>query len=43
MPISPPLYFVPKTVDEYVAGFIDKLFGVLGVREQRGWRVEELE
>jgi 4-hydroxy-3-polyprenylbenzoate decarboxylase len=43
MPISPPLYFVPKTVDEYVAGFVDKLFGVLGVREQRGWRAEELE
>jgi flavin prenyltransferase len=43
MPISPPLYFVPKTVDEYVAGFVDKLFGVLGVREQRGWRTEELE
>jgi flavin prenyltransferase len=43
MPISPPLYFVPKTVDEYVAGFVDKLFGILGIREQRGWRAEELE
>ncbi|MFI5253151.1 MAG: UbiX family flavin prenyltransferase [Bacteroidota bacterium] len=43
MPISPPLYFVPKTVDEYIGGFVDKLLGVLGVREQRGWRAEELE
>ena len=43
MPISPPLYFVPKTVDEYVKGFVDKVLGVLGVRESRGWRAEELE
>ena len=43
MPISPPLYFVPKSVDEYVNGFVDKLLGVLGVRESRGWRAGELE
>ena len=43
MPISPPLYFVPKTVDEYVGGFVDKVLGVIGAREQRGWRAEELE
>ncbi|HEV8538067.1 MAG TPA: UbiX family flavin prenyltransferase [Bacteroidota bacterium] len=43
MPISPPLYFVPKTVDEYVSGFTDKLLGVLGLRESKGWRAEELE
>ncbi len=43
MPISPPLYFVPKTVDEYVGGFTEKLLGVLGLRESRGWRAEELE
>jgi 4-hydroxy-3-polyprenylbenzoate decarboxylase len=43
MPISPPLYFVPKTVDEYVQAFVDKVFGVLGVRKMRGWRAEELE
>lgn len=43
MPISPPLYFVPKTVDEYVGAFTDKLLGVLGVRESKGWRAEELE
>jgi polyprenyl P-hydroxybenzoate/phenylacrylic acid decarboxylase-like protein len=43
MPVSPPLYYVPKTVDEYVNGFVDKLLGVAGVRESRGWRSEELE
>ncbi|HEX9615282.1 MAG TPA: UbiX family flavin prenyltransferase, partial [Bacteroidota bacterium] len=24
MPISPPMYIVPKTVEEYVGGFVDK-------------------
>lgn len=43
MPISPPLYFVPKTVDEYVNAFTEKLLGVLGLRESKGWRAEELE
>jgi 4-hydroxy-3-polyprenylbenzoate decarboxylase len=43
MPISPPLYFVPKTVDAYVSAFTDKLLGVLGLRKSRGWRAEELE
>lgn len=43
MPISPPLYFVPKSVDEYVGAFVDKVLGVIGARESRGWRAEELE
>ncbi|MBU2447324.1 MAG: UbiX family flavin prenyltransferase [Bacteroidetes bacterium] len=43
MPISPPLYFVPKTVDEYIHSFVDKLHGVLGIGEQKGWRAEEFE
>lgn len=42
MPISPPLYFVPKNVDEYVHAFVDKVLGVIGVRESKGWRAEEL-
>jgi 4-hydroxy-3-polyprenylbenzoate decarboxylase len=42
MPISPPLYFVPKSVDEYVQAFVDKVLGVIGVRESKGWRSEEL-
>jgi len=43
MPISPPLYFVPKSVDEYISAFTDKLLGVLGERTSKGWRAEELE
>jgi len=43
MPISPPMYFKPKTVDEYVNAFVDKLLSVVGVRESKGWRSEELE
>lgn len=42
MPISPPLYFVPKTVDEYVQAFVNKVLGVIGVRESKGWRADEL-
>jgi polyprenyl P-hydroxybenzoate/phenylacrylic acid decarboxylase-like protein len=42
MPISPPLYFVPKTVDEYVRAFVDKVLGVIGNRESKGWRADEL-
>lgn len=43
MPISPPLYFLPKTVDEYVHAYVDKVLGVLGLRQSKGWRAEELE
>ena len=42
MPISPPMYFVPKTVEEFVGSFVDKVLGVIGVRESKGWRGEEL-
>jgi 3-polyprenyl-4-hydroxybenzoate decarboxylase len=43
MPISPPMYYVPKTVDDYIGAFVDKLLGVAGVRTSKGWRTEELE
>jgi 4-hydroxy-3-polyprenylbenzoate decarboxylase len=43
MPISPPMYFVPKTVEEYVNAFVNKVLGVLGIQTSRGWRAEELE
>jgi 4-hydroxy-3-polyprenylbenzoate decarboxylase len=43
MPVSPPLYYKPRTVDEYVGGFVDKVLGVLGVGPGRGWRGGELE
>jgi len=41
MPISPPLYFVPESVDAYVGAFTDKLLGTLGLRGAPGWREEE--
>lgn len=43
MPVSPPLYFVPQTVEQYVQAFVDKLLGVAGIRESKGWRAHELE
>ncbi len=43
MPISPPLYFVPKNVDEYIGAFTDKVLGTIGEKRGKGWRAEELE
>lgn len=43
MPISPPLYFVPETVDEYIGAFTEKVLGAIGEKRGRGWRAEELE
>jgi 4-hydroxy-3-polyprenylbenzoate decarboxylase len=43
MPISPPLYYVPKSVDEYVSAFTHKVLGQLGLYEGKGWRAKELE
>ena len=43
MPLSPPMYFAPKTVDECICAFVDRLLGVVGVRDSRGWRAGELE
>jgi polyprenyl P-hydroxybenzoate/phenylacrylic acid decarboxylase-like protein len=43
MPISSPLYFVPKTIDEYISAFTDKVMGQLGMRGAKGWRAEEFE
>lgn len=43
MPISPPHYFVPKSLEEYIGGFTEKVLGQLGVRTSRGWRSEEFE
>jgi flavin prenyltransferase len=41
MPISPPMYFVPETVEAYVGAFTDKLLGQIGARNAPGWRSEE--
>ncbi|MBI3003920.1 MAG: UbiX family flavin prenyltransferase [Ignavibacteriales bacterium] len=43
MPISSPMYFVPKSVDEFVSAFVDKVLGVLDMRSSKGWRSQELE
>lgn len=43
MPVSPPLYFVPTTVDEYVSGFTDKVLRQIGIQTGKGWRAEEFE
>jgi len=43
MPISPPLYFVPETVAEYVASFVDRVMHAAGAATPRGWRADELE
>ena len=43
MPVSPPWYRNPATLDELVRGFTDKLLGVLGEDAGSGWREAELE
>jgi 4-hydroxy-3-polyprenylbenzoate decarboxylase len=43
MPISSPMYFHPKTVEEIVRAYVDKVLAVAGVREPAGWRSDELE
>lgn len=43
MPISPPLYFVPKTIDEYVGSYTDKVLAQLGLGSGKGWRAEEFQ
>jgi 4-hydroxy-3-polyprenylbenzoate decarboxylase len=42
MPMSPPLYTVPATVDEFIHSFVQKLLGVVGLRKSEGWRADEL-
>ncbi len=43
MPISPPMYYLPKSVDEFVQAFVGRVLGVVGIRQSKGWRAEELE
>ena len=43
MPVSPPFYRRPATLDELVTGFTDKLLALLGESAGPGWRGEELE
>lgn len=41
MPVSPPWYQNPASMEEVVDGFCDKVLGVLGLSEAPGWREEE--
>ena len=43
MPIAPPWYRKPQSLDELVSGFTDKVLGLLGEDAGPGWREEELE
>jgi flavin prenyltransferase len=43
MPVSPPLYYKPDTVQAYVEGFVDRVLHVIGAGPGKGWRSEELE
>ena len=43
MPISPPFYHKPQTLEEMVQHFTDKLLGELGLETQHAWRPEALE
>jgi 4-hydroxy-3-polyprenylbenzoate decarboxylase len=43
MPVSPPWYAGPKSLDDLVAGFTGKVLALLGERAGPGWREEELE
>lgn len=42
MPISPPFYQKPTTLEEVVHGFVDKVLGVLGIPAGQGWHAHEL-
>lgn len=42
MPVCPGWYDRPATLDELVAGFVDRVLATLGVEVPGGWRAEEL-
>jgi len=43
MPISPPWYKNPDSMDDVVNGFIDKVLPILGIEVAGGWHANELE
>ncbi len=43
MPISPPMYFGPKSVEEYVQAFVNKVLQQCGVSATQTWRGQDLE
>ncbi len=43
MPVSPPMYTRPETIDQAIAGFVDKVLHLAAGVQTSGWRSEELE
>ena len=43
MPISPPFYQRPQTIDEMVGQFTDKVLSLIGFETQLAWKPEALE
>ena len=41
MPISPPLYFLPGSVDAYIGAFTERVLAQIGAGSAPGWRAEE--
>ncbi len=42
MPVSPPFYQKPAGLPDLVAGYVEKVRGVLGLPVESGWRSQEL-
>jgi 4-hydroxy-3-polyprenylbenzoate decarboxylase len=42
MPVSPPFYMAPKSIEELVGSFADKVIGTLGFPVSAGWRSADL-
>lgn len=43
MPIAPPWYRKPGSLEDLVSGFSDKVLGLLGEEAGKGWREDDLE
>jgi 4-hydroxy-3-polyprenylbenzoate decarboxylase len=43
MPLSPPMYHRPKSLEELVTQFADKVIGECGLATEFAWRAEALE
>ncbi len=43
MPLSPPLYHNPRSLEELITQFADKVIGELGMPTEFAWRAEALE
>ncbi|HEY7471975.1 MAG TPA: UbiX family flavin prenyltransferase [Gemmatimonadota bacterium] len=42
MPLSPGWYDRPRTIDDVISGFVDRVLQVLGIERAGGWRAAEL-